>query len=148
MKASPSGAAALMAAALLFLTACAKHTSRTASFGSPQDILSYGVYTAATLDSGYSVKLSLNQNDTYSKKKFLGSCFVMEYKGTWTCDNESIQFHLNEFRQRPGCETEEWTSTKLEKSTQRLIRSVSPKSFDLLDQEEQTSDSWIKFVKR
>lgn len=148
MKASLPAAAALMAASLLFLTACAKHTGRTATFGSPQDILSYGVYTAATLDSGYSVKLNLNQNETYSKKKFLGSCFVMEYKGTWTCDNESIQFHLTEFRQRPNCETGEWTSTRVDKSARRLIRSVSPKSFDLLDQEEQSSDSWIKFVKR
>ena len=56
------------------LAGCARKVSRTANFGTPENVLSYGVYTATTLDSGLSVKLSLNQNGTYSKKKFQGSC--------------------------------------------------------------------------
>lgn len=142
------GAAALALAALLAAGGCAKHSTRTANFGSSQDILSYGVYTATTLDSGYSVTLSLNQNGVYSKKKFQGSCLVMENKGDWSGDHESIRFDLKEIRRRPGCESESWTSEKVEKTARRLIRSVSPKSFDLLDHDEGSSDSWVKFVKR
>jgi hypothetical protein len=135
-------------AALLAIAGCAKHSTRTANFGSAEDVLSYGVYRATTLDSGYSTTLSLNQNGTYSKKKFLGSCFVVENKGTWSGDNESIQFDLKEIRRRPGCDTESWQSEKVGKSARRHIRSLSPKSFDLLDHDEESSDSWVKFVKR
>ena len=140
--------AALVAALLLLLSACARQPTRTANFGTPDNVLSYGVYTAAVLDSGLSVKLSLNQNNTYSKKKFRGSCFVMEYKGDWSCDNGSIEFHLTEARHRPDCNAEDWQTEKIEKTSRRLIRGVTNMSFDLLDQDDETSDQWVKFVKR
>jgi len=142
------GAAALALAALLATAGCARHSGRTASFGSSDDILSYGVYTATTLDSGHSVTLSLKRNGAYSRKMFLGSCFVRESRGDWSGDHESIRFDLKEIRRRPGCDTESWNSEKVEKSTRRLIRSLSPGSFDLLDHDEDSSDSWVKFVKR
>src|SRR5882672_7744049 len=97
--------AALALLSLFAIAGCARKVSRTANFGTPDNVLSYGVYTAATMDSGLSVKLSLNQNNTYSKKKFQGSCFLIEYKGDWKCDNESIDFRLQEIRHRPDCNT-------------------------------------------
>jgi hypothetical protein len=133
---------------LLIFAGCSRQPTRTANFGTPDNVLSYGVYTAATLDSGLSVKLSLNQNRTYSKKKFQGTCFLMEYKGEWSCDNESIDFHLTEVRLRPDCSTEDWKSEKSDRSSRRLIRGVTTTSFDLLDQDDQSSDQWVKFVKR
>lgn len=135
-----------LAAMLVLLSGCSKKAVRTA--GTPDNILSYGIYTATVLDSGLSVKLSLNQTSTYSKKKFQGSCFINEYKGEWVCDNESIDFHLTEIRQRPDCNTEDWRSEKVDKHTRRLIRSVTVTSFELLDQDDQSSDEWVKFVKR
>ncbi len=125
---------------------CARKSVRVA--GTPDNVLAYGVYTATALDSGLSVKLSLNQTGTYSKKKFQGSCFMTEYKGDWICDNESMEFHLTEIRQRPDCNTEDWRSDKVEKRTRRLIRGVTMTSFELLDQDDQSSDEWVKFVKR
>jgi hypothetical protein len=141
---------AIGATALLIplLCGCTRQPTRTASFGTPDNVLSYGVYTAAVLDSGLSVKLSLNQNSTYSKKKFQGSCFLIEYKGEWSCDNSSIEFHLSEVRQRPDCSTEDWRSQKMDRTSRRLIRGVTTTSFDLLDQDDQASDEWVKFVKR
>jgi hypothetical protein len=135
-----------LAVILAALCGCAKKTVRTA--GTPDNVLSYGIYTATSLDSGLSVKLSLNQTATYSKKKFQGSCFITEYKGEWACDNESVDFHLTEIRQRPDCNTEDWRSDKVDKHTRRLIRSVTVTSFELLDQDDQSSDEWVKFVKR
>src|SRR3954470_13494267 len=93
-----------LAAFLLLLPGCTRKITRTA--GTPDNILPYGVYTATVLDSGLSVKLSLNQTNTYSKKKFQGSCFVIEYKGDWSCDNDAVDFHLEEIRHRPDCNTE------------------------------------------
>ncbi|MEO6098162.1 MAG: hypothetical protein ABIW76_21850 [Fibrobacteria bacterium] len=141
---------AVGATALLFPLpfGCARQATRTANFGTPDNVLSYGVYTAAVLDSGLSVKLSLNQNGTYSKKKFQGSCFLIEYKGEWSCDNASIEFHLSEIRQRPDCSNEDWRSEKKDRTSRRLIRGVTTTSFDLLDQDVQSSDEWVKFVKR
>jgi hypothetical protein len=147
IRKSMAGVGALAAALLLF-SGCTRQPTRTANFGTPDNVLSYGVYTASTLDSGLSIKLSLNQNNTYSKKKFQGSCFIMEYKGEWKCDNESIEFHLTEVRRRPDCNTEDWQSQKVEKTSRRLIRGVTTMSFDLLDQDDQSSDEWVKFVKR
>lgn len=138
----------LLILALGALAGCARKVSRTANFGTPENVLSYGVYTATTLDSGMSVKLSLNQSGTYSKKKFQGSCYLMEYKGDWKCDNESIDFTLEEIRHRPDCNTEAWVTEKVGKSTHRMIRSVTTTSFELLDQEDASSAQWIKFVKR
>ena len=145
-----AAAPALLALIALFslFTGCARSVSRTANFGTPDNVLSYGVYTATTMDSGLSVKLSLNQNNTYSKKKFQGSCFLIEYKGDWKCDNESIAFRLQEIRHRPDCNTENWQSEKAEKDTRRLIRMVTTTSFELLDQDDASSDEWVKFVKR
>ncbi len=134
--------------ALCILAGCASSASRTATFGTPDSVLAYGVYTATTLDSGLSVKLNLNQNGSYSKKKFRGSCYVMEYKGDWTCDNSAVEFDLQEIRHRPGCETEAWETAKASKHTRRLIRSVTTTSFELLDQDSSSSDEWVKFVKR
>ena len=135
-----------LAAMLLLLAGCTRKITRSA--GTPDNVLAYGVYTATTLDSGLSVKLSLNQSATYSKKKFQGSCFIIEYKGEWTCDNESMDFHLTEIRHRPDCNTEDWQVEKLDKRTSRHIRSVTMTSFELLDQDDQASDQWVKFVKR
>jgi hypothetical protein len=140
--------AAVILLALGALAGCARKVSRTASFGTPENVLAYGVYTATTLDSGLSVKLSLNQNGTYSKKKFRGSCFVMEYKGDWKSDNESVEFGLQEVRHRPDCGSENWQTEKTARNTRRLIRSVTTTSFELLDQDETTSAEWVKFVKR
>jgi hypothetical protein len=134
--------------ALAFAACGGKSASRTANFGTPDNVLSYGVYTASTLDSGLSTKLSLNQNGTYSKKKFRGSCFVIEYKGEWAWDNDAVDFHLQEIRHRPDCGTEEWQTEKTDKKARRLIRGVTTTSFDLLDQDNQSSDEWVKFVKR
>jgi hypothetical protein len=134
--------------ALGIFAGCARNVSRTANFGTPDNVLSYGVYTATALDSGMSVKLNLNQNGTYSKKKFLGSCFMMEYKGDWKCDNESIEFALEEIRHRPDCNSESWQTEKTRKQTHRMIRSVTTTSFELLDQDSTTSAEWIRFVKR
>lgn len=143
-----SSAAPLSLVMLLFFAGCTRQPTRTANFGTPDNVISYGVYTATTLDSGLSVKLSLNQNKTYSKKKFQGTCYLMEYKGEWSCDNESIAFHLSEVRHRPDCSTEDWQSEKTDRSSRRLIRGVTTTSFDLLDQDDQSSDQWVKFVKR
>ena len=134
---------------LLGLAGCApKPASRKATFGTPSNVLSYGVYTATSLDSGLSVKLSLNQSGTYTKRKFQGSCQIWEYKGEWKCDNEAIDFTLQEIRRRPDCTTEAWQSEKADKSSHRLIRSVTTTSFELLDQDEASSAQWVKFVKR
>lgn len=143
-----SVAALCFSAAALLASGCARNVSRTANFGTPDNVLSYGVYTATTLDSGLSVKLSLNQNNTYSRKKFQGSCFLFEYKGEWKCDNESIDFSLQEIRRRPDCNSENWQVDKVEKNTHRLIRQVTTTSFELLDQDDSSSDEWVKFVKR
>lgn len=144
---NPLAVVGALACLLLVLSSCSK-TSRTANFGTPDNVLSYGVYTAATLDLGLSVKLSLNQNSTYSKKKFQGSCFIAESKGKWSCDNESIEFHLSEIRSRPDCNTEDWQSQKADKTSRRHIRSLTTNSFELLDQDDQSSDEWVKFAKR
>jgi hypothetical protein len=72
----------------------------------------------------------------------------MEYKGDWKCDNESVDFTLQEIRHRPDCHSESWETEKVGRSTHRLIRSVTTSSFELLDQDDTTSAQWIKFVKR
>ena len=148
MNFTKSIAGSAIAALMLLAAGCSRQPTRTANFGTPDNVLSYGVYTATTLDSGLSVKLSLNQNRTYSKKKFQGSCFLMEYKGEWACDNETMEFQLKEVRHRPDCNTEDWRSEKVARTSRRLIRGVTTTSFDLLDQDDQSSDQWVKFVKR
>jgi hypothetical protein len=71
----------------------------------------------------------------------------MEYKGGWKCDNEAIDFTLQEIRHRPDCNTEEWQTEKVGKSTRRMLRSVSTNSFEVLDQDDTTSAQWVRFVK-
>ncbi|GEM_PF-2095390 len=135
--------------ALGFILSCAKHSTRTASFGSRDDLLTYGVYSATSPDAaGLSSKLSLNQNNTYSRKKFQGSCLLVETKGEWKCDHESIEFKLMEIRKRADCNSENWQIEKQEKTNSRLIRNMTLTSFDLLDQEEDASAQWVRFVKR
>jgi hypothetical protein len=73
---------------------------------------------------------------------------MMEYKGDWKCDNESIEFALEEIRHRPDCNSESWQTEKTRKQTHRMIRSVTTTSFELLDQDSTTSAEWIRFVKR
>jgi hypothetical protein len=129
------------------LLACS--SPKTANFGSAQNILSYGVYSSQIADgSGMAVKISLNPNNTYSKKKFQGPCLLTENKGDWKSTNEIIEFHLQETRSRNDCGTEEWQVEKTNKTAERMIRNVTTNSFEILDQEEQTSAEWQKFVKR
>lgn len=129
------------------LVACA--SPKTATFGSASNILSYGVYSAQGQDpNGLAVKISLNPNNTYSRKKFQGPCLLTENKGEWKSTNETIEFRLQEARSRNDCGTEDWQVEKTDKKTERMIRNVTTNSFELLDQDEQTSAEWQKFVKR
>lgn len=141
--------AAALACALGFAFGCAKHSTRTASFGSRDDLLTYGVYSAKIQDAnGLSSKLSLNQNNTYSRKKFQGACLLVENKGEWKCDHESIEFKLMEVRKRADCNSEDWQIEKPEKTTSRLIRNVTMTSFDMLDQDDTASAAqWVRFAK-
>jgi hypothetical protein len=135
-------------AGLLFLAGCAKG-GKTATFGSSEDLLAYGEYSAQTPNaSGHMIRLKLNQNGTYIRKKFLGTCQVSESKGEWSATNEVVEFRLQEIRQRPDCQAGEWTTEKSDKVSERNIRSITPTSFELLDQEETSSAEWVKFVKR
>ena len=72
---------------------------------------------------------------------------MSESKGDWKANNEVMEFRLQEVRQRPDCQTEQWTTEKSDKVTERNIRNITPNSFELLDQEESTSAEWVKFVK-
>lgn len=142
-------AALIPAAALLFaLAACAKG-GKTATFGSGKDLLGYGEYSAQGVNSaGHMTRIKLNQNRTYTKKKFLGPCLLVESSGEWKATNEVIEFRLQEVRQRPSCETEQWQVEKADKVTERDLRNITPQSFELLDQEESSSAEWVKFIKR
>jgi hypothetical protein len=129
------------------LSGCA--SPKTANFGSARNILSFGVYSGQGTDgTGMAVKISLNPNNTYSKKRFQGPCLLMENKGDWKSTDEVIQFHLQEIRSRNACDTEDWQVEKLDKTAERMIRNVTTTSFEILDQEDQTSAEWQKFVKR
>jgi hypothetical protein len=129
------------------LTGCHKG-GKTATFGSGEDMLGYGEYSAQKVDaSGHMIRIKLNQNNTYVKKKFLGPCLLVESKGEWEATNEMIEFKLQEIRQRPNCDTEQWQSEKSDKRAERNLRNITPKSFELLDQEENSSAEWVKFVK-
>lgn len=140
----------LSAALALALTLCGCYKGgKTATFGSAEDTLGYGEYSAQNVDaSGHMIRIKLNQNNTYIKKKFLGPCLLVESKGAWDATNEMIVFKLQEIRQRPNCETEQWTTEKSDRRTERNLRNITPNSFDLLDQEENSSAEWTKFVKR
>ena len=73
---------------------------------------------------------------------------MVETKGEWKCDHESIEFKLMEIRKRADCNSENWQIEKQEKTNSRLIRNMTLTSFDLLDQEEDASAQWVRFVKR
>jgi hypothetical protein len=147
-----SSRGALLAALLSFvlpasMVGCAK-ASKTATFGSGEDLLGYGEYSAQTMDAnGFMARIKLNQNNTYVRKKFKGPCLLSESKGEWEATNEMIEFKLQEIKHRPDCETEAWQTEKSEKVTERNIRNITPRSFELLDQEETSSAEWVKFVK-
>jgi hypothetical protein len=130
-----------------FLTGCAKG-GKTATFGSGEDLLGYGEYAAQTMDpTGHLIRLKLNQNGTYSKRKFLGKCMVMESSGEWKGTNETMEFRLQEVRRRPDCSTEEWQVEKMDRVSERNISNITPKSFELLDQEDLSAAQWVRFVK-
>lgn len=134
-------------ASLSLLWGCARG-GKTATFGSGEDLLGYGEYAAQTMDAtGHLTRIKLNQGNTYTKKKFKGPCLLVESKGEWEATNEMITFRLQEVRHRPGCETEDWKVEKSDKVSERNIRHITPKSFELLDQEDQSSAEWVKFVK-
>ena len=139
-------ASALALALTGCLTGCHKG-GKTATFGSGEDLLAYGEYSSQQDASGHMTRIKLNQNNTYVKKKFLGPCLVAESKGEWEATNEMIEFKLQEIRQRPGCDTEQWASEKSDRRTERNLRNITPKSFEVLDQEENRSAEWVKFVK-
>lgn len=141
-------AAALCCFTLLAcLGGCAKG-GKTATFGSGEDLLGYGEYSAQAMDAnGFMARIKLNQNNTYVRKKFKGPCLLSESKGEWKSTNELIEFKLQEIRHRPDCETEAWQTETADKVTEKDIRNITPKSFELLDQEEQSSAEWVKFVK-
>jgi hypothetical protein len=131
------------------LLGCAKHGTKTAKFGTSDEILSAGVYSAQNQDAGgLATKLSLNQNHTYSRKKFQGPCLLMENRGEWKSDHDAIEFHLTEIRKRSDCNTEDWQVEKMDNTLSRMLRNVTPNSFDLLDQEEEVSAQWVRFIKR
>lgn len=133
---------------LLALAGCAKG-GKTATFGSGKDLLGYGEYSAQGVNAtGHMTRIKLNQNRTYTKKKFLGPCLLAESQGEWKATNEMIEFRLQEIRQRPGCDTEQWQVEKSDKVTERNLRNITPQSFELLDQEESSSAEWVKFIKR
>ena len=133
---------------LAALTGCAKHGSKTATFGSSSELLAYGVYSAQVQDSiGMATKLSLNQNHTYSRKKFQGPCLLIEEKGEWKSDQDAIDFRLTEMRKRDDCNSEDWRVEKMDTPTSRMLRNVTTNSFDLLDQEDDASAQWIRFIK-
>lgn len=128
------------------LSGCARG-GKTATFGSGEDLLAYGEYSSQQDASGHMTRIKLNQNNTYVKKKFLGPCLLAESKGEWEATNEMIEFKLQEIRQRPTCESEQWVTEKSDRRTERNLRNITPKSFELLDQEENRSAEWVKFVK-
>lgn len=139
--------AATLALALA-LTGCHKG-GKTATFGSGEDMLGYGEYSAQKPDAaGHMIRIKLNQNNTYIKKKFLGPCLLAESRGEWEATNEMIEFKLREIRQRPDCGTEQWVTEKSDRRAERNLRNITPNSFDLLDQEENRSAEWMKFLKR
>lgn len=132
----------------LALSACYKG-GKTATFGSSEDTLGYGEYSAQKVDAtGHMTRIKLNQNNTYVKKKFLGPCLLAESKGQWEATNEMIEFKLQEIRQRQSCDTEQWVTEKSDRRTERNLRNITPNSFDSLDQEENSSAEWMKFLKR
>ena len=133
---------------LASLTGCAKHSTKIATFGSSSELLAYGVYSAQGQDNrGMATKLSLNQNYTYSRKKFQGPCLLIEERGEWKSDQEAINFRLTEIRKRDDCNSEDWRVEKMDTPTSRMLRNVTTNSFDLLDQEDDASAQWIRFLK-
>lgn len=134
---------------LLGMMGCAKHNSRVANYGTPDEAITYGVYSAQVQDgNGFSTKLSMNPNHSYSKKKFQDACLRMEYKGDWKYLGESVEFHLQEIRKRNDCNSEDWQVDKQDVTNARIIRNVTTNSFELLDQEEDRAATWMRFQKR
>lgn len=140
---------ALLTFGLMGFWNCAKHNNRVANYGTPDEALAFGVYSAQTQDAnGFATKLSLNQNHTYSKKKFQDACLRMEYKGEWKYVAESVEFYLAEIRKRTDCNSEDWQIDKPNYTVARSIRKATTNSFELLDQEEDSAATWVKYLKR
>ena len=72
---------------------------------------------------------------------------LVESKGEWKGDEQEIEFRLQEVRIRPDCDTEDWQVEKKDLTSPRMLRNVTTRSFELLDQDENTSAEWQKFVK-
>jgi hypothetical protein len=141
-------AALFMAAALAVLAGCARG-GKTATFGSGEDLISYGEYSAQDPGtSGQAVRLKLNPNGTYLKRRFQGKCLLSESSGEWSATNESMEFRTREMRRRPDCSTEQWQVEKEVRVAERIIRNITTNSFELLDQDEQSAAEWLRFSKR
>jgi hypothetical protein len=138
----------LVAAALAFAAGCAKG-GKTATFGSGEDLISYGEYSAQDPGaSGQVVRLKLNQNGTYVKRRLQGTCLLSESSGEWSATNESMEFRTQEMRRRPDCSTEQWQVEKEARRSERIIRNITTNSFELLDQDELSAAEWLRFSKR
>ncbi len=134
---------------VLILFGCATHSTRTANFGTADENIGFGVYSAKEQDSaGMATKLSLNSNNSFSRKKFQGPCLLIESKGEWKSDHESIGFVLSEIKKRSDCNSENWSVEKSDKSFSRLLRNLTPTSFELLDQEDEGAEHWVHYLKR
>lgn len=136
------------AAAFALAAGCARG-GKTATFGSGQDLISYGEYSAQDPGSaGQAVRLKLNQNGTYSKRRFQGNCLLSESSGEWSATNESMEFRTQALRRRSDCSAEEWQVEKEIRVSERVIRNITPNSFELLDQDEQSAAEWLRFSRR
>lgn len=144
MNASPPLLRAIMAGGLaITLLACTKN----ATFRPSKTFVAPGAYTSQQPDaSGFSIRLNLNENNTYTKKKMKGACQVFDSRGKWKSDQEVIEFTLQESRRRPDCDAQ-WEVLQEDRSAERTIRNVTTKSFDMLEEGEQTAAEWIKFIK-
>ena len=132
-----------LAGAACVALACTK----VATFRPSEDFVSYGVYTAKSQEGGgVTVKLNLNQNNTYSKKRFQGTCLLMENNGKWESGQEYLEFRLHEIRKRESCDGS-WQVEKVDKTARRTIRNITTRAFDMLEEGEATEAEWIKFVK-
>lgn len=138
----------LVVASLAVLGGCARG-GKTATFGSGEDLISYGEYTAQDPGpTGQAVRLKLNPNGTYLKRRFQGKCLLSESSGAWSATNESMEFRTQEMRRRPDCSAEQWQVEKEVRVSERIIRNITTNSFELLDQDEQSAAEWLRFSKR
>jgi hypothetical protein len=134
--------------ACLAMAGCAALAcTKVSTFRPSEDFVSYGVYTAKSQEAGgVTVKLNLNQNNTYSKRRFQGTCLLMENNGKWESGQEYLEFRLREIRRRESCDAS-WQVEKVDKTARRTIRNITTRAFDMLEEGEATEAEWIKFTK-